>query len=289
MAGPDRGPALYAYYPIPANPMSVALLILLAIVTLLIGPIVAAPAGLWPVGGLCFLPLALVVLWMLAFKPSPTYIYENGIEISLPLWRRLAPTPRYIAWDEVSDVYPASYEVAGSFMSPFASSAGTLVHAGIALETRQGRRHLLRFTPGSIRAFRAESRGFSEALEAIRERFDRHGQPMVTTARSFSDAEILALQARAHEPLISIATVFLAFFLPPAIVAATFLAASAFSLQIAASLAALAIGIALIPPAVAMILTLRRSERRNRILSELWKHQERLRADAARTDASPGT
>ncbi len=277
MASQDPGALLYAYKPIPANPMSVALLILLAVVTLVIGPVAAAPEGLWPLGGVCFLPLGLLLLEMLLFRPNPTYVYENGIEISLPFWRRLLGEQRDFRWEEIRDIYPASYEVAGSFMSPFASSAGTLVHAGIGLETVHGRRLLIRFTPGAIRAFRAESEGFLGAMAAIRERFARHGEPMVRTAKTFSDAEVLAMQTKAREPLVSIVSVFFAFFLPPTIVGLVYLGATAFGLAITAPVALAALILALAPPVLSMVWTLRRSERRNEILSELSKFQESLR------------
>ncbi len=272
----DPGPLLFAYKPIPANPMSVALLILLALVTLGIGPLAAAPEGLWPLNGVCFLPLGLLLVVMVLFKPSPTYVYERGIEISLPLWRRLVGEQRDYRWEEIRDIYPASYEVAGSFMSPFASSAGTLVHAGIGLETVHGRRLLIRFTPGAIRAFRAESEGFLGAMAAIRERFARRGEPMVRTAKTFTDAEVLAMQAQAREPLVSIVGVFFAFFLPPTIVGAVFVAATTLGIPLSLPLALAAILIALVPPAASMAATLRRSERRNEILSELSKFQESL-------------
>lgn len=276
----DPGPLLYAYKPIPANPMSVALLILVAIVTVVIGPVAAAPEGLWPLNGICFVPLGLLLVAMVLFKPNPTYVYENGIEISLPLWRRLLGEQRDFRWSEIRDIYPASYEVAGSFMSPFASSAGTLVHAGIGLETVHGRRLLVRFTPGAIRAFRAESEGFLGAMAAIRERFARHSEPMVRTAKTYSDAEVLTMQARAREPLVSIVSVFFAFFLPPTIVGVVYLGATALGSTITAPVALAAIVLALVPPALSMGWTLRRSERRNEILSELSKFQESLRERA---------
>src|SRR2546425_12569086 len=50
MARPDRGPLLYAYRPIPANPMTVAVLLLGLVVTFVIGPIAAGPRGPWPPG-----------------------------------------------------------------------------------------------------------------------------------------------------------------------------------------------------------------------------------------------
>src|SRR3989442_13065281 len=155
MPGADRGPLLYAYRPIPANPMIVAVLRIGLVVTFVIGRIAAGQEGLCPLGGICFVPLPVVLVAMLAFKPSPTFVFENGIEISLPLWRRIVGERRYYAWSEIRDVYPRSYEVAGSFLSPFASSAGTLVHTGTGPETNGGRRLLVRFPPGSIRAFRA--------------------------------------------------------------------------------------------------------------------------------------
>src|SRR2546430_16990930 len=90
-----RGALLYTYRPILANPMTVALLLLVLVVTFGIGPIVAGPGGLWPLGGLCLAPLAVVLLAMALFKPSPTLVFEEGVEISLPLWRRLLGRRRY--------------------------------------------------------------------------------------------------------------------------------------------------------------------------------------------------
>ena len=283
MTAADHGPPLYAYRPIPANPMTVALLLLVLVVTFLIGPIAAGPEGLWPLGGFCFLPLAVLLVAMAVYKPSPTFVFEDGIEISLPLWRRILGERRYYPWSEIRDVYPRSYEVAGSFLSPFASSAGTLVHTGIGLETTAGRQLLIRFTPGSIQAFRAETQGFVDAMAVIRDRFARHGARMVTTAPTFSDAEVLAMQARAREPLVSIVGVFLAFFLPPSIVAAILLIATAVHAELTTPLIGIALAIALFPPAASMERTLRQSERRNALLSELAKYQEHLREDARAT------
>src|SRR2546422_10974416 len=95
MASPDRGPLLYAYRPIPANPMTVAVLLLVLVVTFGIGPIAAGPEGLWPLGGLCFVPPGLVLVAIAVFKPSPTLVFEAGIGISLPLGRPLAGGGRH--------------------------------------------------------------------------------------------------------------------------------------------------------------------------------------------------
>src|SRR3989454_361240 len=289
MSARDRGPLLYAYRPIPATPMTVAVLLLGLVVTFVIGPIAAGPEGLWPLGGFCFVPLAVVLAAMVVFKPSPTFVFENGIEISLPLWRRILGERLYYAWSEIRDVYPRSYEVAGSFLSPFASSAGTLVHTGIGLETSEGRRLLVRFTPGSIRAFRAETRGYLEAMSVIRDRFARRGEPMVHTAKTFSDDRVLAMQAQAREPLVPITGVFLAFFLPPSIVAAILVALSVARIELTPVILLAALAIAILPPAASMLRTLRRSERRNGILSDLAKYQEHLREDAAIRPAPEST
>ena len=280
MTSEARGPLLYAYRPIPANPMTVAVLLIGLVVTFVIGPVAAGPEGLWPLGGLCFVPLALVLGAMAVFKPSPTFVFENGIEISLPLWRRILGQRRYYPWSEIRDVYPRSYEVAGSFLSPFASSAGTLVHTGIGLETNDGGRLLVRFTPGSIRAFRAESRGYLEAMLVIRHRFAQRRMPMVTTAKTFSDRQVLEMQAQAREPLVPITGVFLAFFLPPSIVAAILIALSVARLELSALILVVALALATLPPAASMVRTLRQSDRRNEILSELAKYQEHLRERA---------
>jgi hypothetical protein len=292
MDSEERGALLYTYTPIPANPMTVAILLLVLVVTFVIGPLAGGPSGLWPLGGLCFLPLAIVLLAIAAFKPSPTRVFEEGIEVSLPLWRRIFGTRRYLPWSEIRNVYPRSYEVAGSFLSPFASSAGTLVHTGIGIETKVGRTWLIRFTPGSIRAFRAETQGYVETMAVIRDRFARRRERMVTTAKSIPDADVLAMQTEARRPLVRIEAVFAAFFLPPSIVIVLLVALERARIPLTPLVILLVLFAATLPPAVSMARTLRESERRNAILSELAKHQEHLRelatpfGDAARTEGS---
>src|SRR2546428_13075258 len=155
MASKTRGPLLYASRPIPATPMTVAVLLLGLVVTFVIGPIAAGPEGLWPLGGLCFIPIALVVAAIIVFKPSPTFVFENGIEISLPLWQRIRGARRYYAWSEIRDIFPRSYEIGGAFLSPFASSAGALFHKGIGFEYEAAGNPFLLFYPGLFLSFLA--------------------------------------------------------------------------------------------------------------------------------------
>src|SRR3989454_10528515 len=155
MASETRGPLLYAYRPIPANPMTVAVLLLGLVVTFVIGPIAAGPEGLWPLGGLCFVPVALVVAAMIVFKPSPTFVFENGIEISLPLWQRIRGARGYYAWSEIRDIYPRSYEIGGLFLSPFALAGGELPPSGSTLVNQTGGRPFFGFFPPLCCAFPA--------------------------------------------------------------------------------------------------------------------------------------
>src|SRR2546426_2311101 len=160
--------------------MSVALLILFGIVTFVLGPL-GSPPELWPIGGVCFLPFLLLLGFVVLNLPSATRIYHDRIAVSLPLWRRLLGSKGTFDWDEIANVYPASYEISGAFLSPFASSAGTLVHTGIGLETVRGRRLVVRFTPGTVRAFRGGAEGDVRAMEAVRQVFHARGRPLGAT------------------------------------------------------------------------------------------------------------
>ncbi len=259
------------YVPIPVSPMSVALLLVLGIVTFVLGPLSGSP-DLWPLGGLCFLPFALLAVFVALSHPSPTRIYAEGIEVSLTLWRRLARARRYYPWDEVVNVFPASYEVSGAFLSPFASSAGTLVHTGIGLETVAGERLTVTFTPGAIRAFRGETEGFRLAMDAVRRVFRERGRPLVADVRAYSDEEVKAMFEEARRPLLGMGAIVLAFFLPVLLVAAVLVA-----VPLGAAALLLAGASAVLPPAVSIAVTWRRGRRRSLALSELSKYQESLR------------
>src|SRR5437867_5075496 len=267
----SEGHLAFAYRPIPVTPMSVALLILLGIATFVLGPL-ASPPELWPLGGLCFLPFGLLLVFVVLSHPSPTRIYTEGIAISLPLWRRLLGSTGTFMWDEVVNVYPASYEVSGAFLSPFASSAGTLVHTGVAIETRAGERRIVRFTPGAIRGFRGETEGYTKCIAAVRDVFRSRGRPLVTSVKRYGDDEVRAMAERAQEPLVGMAAIVLAFLAPPIFVAGAFLALSPGPLAFA-----LAIAGAAAPPSISIGITWRRSRRRSDLLSELSKFQESLR------------
>src|SRR2546428_7471579 len=94
MASDDRGPLLYAYRPIPANPMTVAVLLLVLVVTFGIGPIAAGPGGVWALGGACFVPVGPLLLAIPGVQTGPHLVFAGGIEILPSPWRRPAGGPR---------------------------------------------------------------------------------------------------------------------------------------------------------------------------------------------------
>jgi len=280
--------ALFTYRPVPYNELGVALFLLTAVGTLIAAPL-AAPAGLFPLGGLCLLPPILIALVLILFRATPTTIFTDGIEVSQPLWRRTLRGPRFFAFSEVKNLFPASYEVTGAFMSPFASSAGTLVHVGLGIETLRGERHVVRFTPGLLKGFRSESEGYQLAVEWLRRIYRDFGRPLVSEAASHSDADVQRMARQAREPLIPLTTIVAAFFLPPTLVALILAVIQGPGLLPPPSLA-LALAVGGIPPGVAVYLTWKRSRRRNDLLTELAKHREFLRERAATvtTPSPPG-
>src|SRR2546427_3122677 len=241
------------------SPMTVAELLLLLVV-LAAAPL-ALPPEFFPLGGACFVPLALLVGWALLQWPSPTRIDTNGIEVSLPAWRRILRERAYLPWSEVRNAYPASYEISGAAMSPFASSAGTLVHVGLGLETTDGRRRTVKFTPGSIRAFRGETPGFTYAMAAVRRALADLGRPLVTHVEPYTDGQILAMHGEARAPLLGLGTIVYAFFLPPSLVAGVLFGLPALGFTLDMPLILAGVGVSPIPPLRSVVIPLQRGRR----------------------------
>ena len=272
-----RGALLFEYTPLPMSPMTVAGILFLAIVT------AAAPLALPPelFSAWCFLPLPVAVAYAILQFPSRTRIFSNGIEPSRPLWRRIAGGAAHVPWGDVRNAYPAAYEISGASMSPFASSAGTLVHTGLGLELADGRRLTVKFTPGSIRAFRGETQGFTFAMAAVREAFGALGRPLVTDVRAYTDEEVIAMAEESRQPLVGLPAIVFAFFTPPTIAAAVFYCLEFAGVFPGALGTLLAASLAAIPPTASTWYTYRRSRRRNWLFGELAKHEEALRAGVA--------
>jgi len=84
------------------------------------------------------------------------------------------------------------------------------------------------------------------------------------------------MQAEAREPLLGMATIVLAFLTPPALVAVVLLV-----MPLGPFAWGLAAVVALAPPVASIVVTYRRGQRRNFLLSELSKFQESLRRSPA--------
>src|SRR2546427_12150162 len=114
----SEGHLVFTYRPVPVTPMSLALLILLGIVTFVLGPI-ASPPELWPIGGLCFLPFSLLALFVPLRRPSPTRIAAEGVEVSPPLWGRLPGARPHFPGGAVVPVDPPPRRTRGWLPSRF--------------------------------------------------------------------------------------------------------------------------------------------------------------------------
>jgi len=90
------------------------------------------------------------------------------------------------------------------------------------------------------------------------------------------------MQSQARQPLVRIEGVFTAFFLPPSIVIVLLIILQWFHVGLTAAILLIVLFLALVPPVISMVRTLRQSERRNGILSELAKFQEHLREHSER-------
>jgi hypothetical protein len=203
-------------------------------------------------------PLALTLAIMAALWPSATRIHEHGIAPSRVLvlrWRR-----PFVAWDELAAVYPASYDVTGAFVSPFASSDGKVTQTGLALEWPDGRTETVRFTPTRFSLTSRKSRGYREAHAVVADLFARRGRPLVPSGATYSAVERDAMLAEARKP-------FLPFF------AIVFLFASA--APVAWVLLRLGVpvpwtlAVALLPPLGTSLRSYAKSRRRTRILNAL--------------------
>ncbi len=125
---------------------------------------------------------------MLLGRPGAFRVYDNGVELPLPLWQRLAGVPRLYAMEEIVNVYPRLYYVAGALLSPFAASVGTVEHLGLNLDLADGREVVVKFTPGIPRFSQGQEEGYRMAAEELRAVFREHttgpGSPgCETTAR----------------------------------------------------------------------------------------------------------
>lgn len=262
----DRGRLLFEYAPPRAHPIVYAGMLLFAVV-LATGSLENLLRENRPVIYAVYsAPLLLTLGFYVLFFPSTIRIHEHGIAPSRPLVARWFRP--FVAFDDVQAMYPSYYDVTGAFVSPFASSDGKVTQMGLALET-DGRKEVIRFTPTRFTIWEAESRGYKEALKAIKSAWG--DRPWVTEAETFSREEASSMIDEARKP-------FLPFF------AIVLLVASAAPILWALTRLGLDVPVALpisvIPMFAVMLQSAWQSKKRHAVLDRLSKAAELARGQA---------
>lgn len=259
----DRGDLLFEYDPPRAHPILYAGLLVFSFV-LLTGSAENALRDNRPeLYAVYSLPLLVTGLVLVCLLPSSIRIHRNGIAPSRPLalrwWRP------FHAWTDVAAIYPASYDVTGAFVSPFASSDGKVTQTGIGLDLAAGGHETLQFTPTRFSLTSRRSRGFREAWPVVEGIFRDLGRPLVPAAERYTPQQRDDWLREARKP-------FLPFF------AIVFLFASAAPIAwILLRLGlptGLALGLALLAPLGTSLRSWSASRKRNRILNALSKSAE---------------
>lgn len=267
----DRGAVLFEYDPPRAHPIVYAGILVFGVV-FLTGSLENLLRDNRPVLYAVYAaPVVSTLLLWAALLPSPVRIHANGLAPARPLalrwWRP------FLAWSDVAACYPASYDVTGAFVSPFASSDGKVTQTGIGLELADGHVETIQFTPTRFSLNSRRSRGFREAWPVVEGVFARLGRPLVPQAPTYAPAQREALLAEARKP-------FLPFF------AIVFLFASAapvtFVLVKLGVPTGLALALGLVAPLGTSLRSWTASRRRNRILDALSKAAEFEREQAIR-------
>ncbi|MFQ5918900.1 MAG: hypothetical protein ACE5I4_02485 [Thermoplasmata archaeon] len=274
----DLGYPRLEYRPLPASPLLLALLFLTIIVTAIGIPAAAftrLPLELWWLW--VAPPLAVAGIILLA-RLSPLRLYEEGLEIPVPLWRRLGGGRGAYRYEEVVNLYPRLYYVSGAVLSPFAASVGTVEHLGLALELRDGRAVTLKFTPGIPEFARGEDRGYAMVVEELRDVFRKAGRGWVTSVRPYEADEIAAMKRVAARPLLPFWVIVAAFFAPVVLLPGLFFLLTALGNPIELPQLALILVVGLSPPVAMLSTSWFRSRRRHFYLEEISKYNEWRRA-----------
>lgn len=196
----ERGALLWEYRPPRAHPILYAGLLVFGFVFLTGSLENALRDDKGFLYGVYALPLLATFLLALALTPSPVRIHRNGIAPSRPLllrWRR-----PFIPWDSLAAVYPASYDVTGAFVSPFASSDGKVTQTGLALESPDGGIETVRFTPTRFAHNASRSRGYREAIDVVRSIYAETGRPLTPRADPIPPERREAMLAEARRPFL---------------------------------------------------------------------------------------
>lgn len=277
MEGQDLGDPRLEYRPLPASPIAIAVLLITVVVALVGVPFAILngfPFSLW---GFWAVPPLLVLLGILLNRPSPLRLYEEGLELPLPLWQRLAGARRARRYEDIANVYPRLYYVSGALLSPFAASRGTVEHLGLGLETADGREVVLRFVPGVPRFSEGQDAGYRLVSQELREIFAGLERPWVNRVPDYDPEEIRRMRRQAARPLMPFPLIVLGFFAPLALLPALYLGLVRLGVAVTAGTVLLLLAVS-VSPTLAMLLTSwQRSRRRRHYLNEISKHAQHLR------------
>jgi hypothetical protein len=221
--GPSETRPYFVYRPGAVDPLLMMLMVLVALVTaigipasLLDRPEYNLIAAFGPAGAaLCLSPLLVLVAIALLARPTSFEVRDEGVLLPVSRAAALLGRRRLIPYEEVRNVYVTSVEFAGAKLSPFASSAGTVLHIGIGIETVDGRTRTAKFTPSHLMMSTADPALCLEALEAIRKRVARLGRPLVLDPPDQDEATLAGSLDEARRPLLPFPVIVASFFVLP--------------------------------------------------------------------------
>lgn len=274
----DLGRPRLEYRPLPASPIAIASLMIMLVVAAIGLPLWSLSRGTLDLWWLWLIPPLLLIGAMVLGKPRPLRIYERGLELPLPLWQRLVGLRGVYGYDEVVNVYPRLYYVAGALLSPFAASAGTVEHLGLGIELKDGRETILRFTPSVPRFARGEEEGFRIVADELRSVFADLRRPWVTHVAEYDQAEIDMMKRSAARPLMPFHIISVAFFSPVALIPLLYVGLTSLGIALSSLILAAVVMVGIFPMVAMLAISWARSRRRHHYLREISKFTEWRRA-----------
>lgn len=270
----DLGGPRLEYRPLPASPIAIATLMIMLVVAAVGLPFWVLSRGSVDLWWLWLIPPLLIVGAIVLGKPTPLRIFDRGLELPLPLWQRLVGVRRAYEYDEVVNVYPRLYYVAGALLSPFAASVGTVEHLGLGLELKGRRETVLRFTPSVPQFARGEEEGYRIVAEELRSVFADLGRPWVTDVVQYSQGEVDVMKRVAAKPLMPFHLISAAFFSPVALLPLLYLGLTSLGIALTSPSLAIIVLLGILPMVAMLAISWKRSRRRHHYLREISKFTE---------------
>ncbi|HLF07386.1 MAG TPA: hypothetical protein VI893_09505 [Thermoplasmata archaeon] len=272
----------FVYLPNAVDPLLMMLIILIAIITFiglpvtlvdrpeynLIGQFGAAGAAL------CLGPLIALVLFAFLARPTEFRIDADGMTLPVPRLFAALGRRSFVKYGEVRNAFVTSVETTGAKFSPFASSAGTVLHIGIGIETVDGRTLTVRFTPSHLMMQTADPALCLEARGAVRARMALLGRKLINDPPKRDEATLASLLDQAQRPLMPFPIIVASFFVVPLLAFLMLFATGLAGLSPDLLRWVLAGGVALLPVALMFRSAFRRNARREGTINELAKRRE---------------